>query len=170
LVLGLEVAVAYRALLSHFTVLAETSHVLVVAGASLRNAVLDCAKVQSKPMTPDEAIAIVKSKANGRTRYEGQEPFLDEVLVAEIERLRHRTDAVTRIVDQLIRITRLNRDEFEFSFTVSRKAAGLSWIFECRETADRHCFCIGLGPTPEDAVSKINLKEACDSWGYVYVE
>jgi hypothetical protein len=39
-------------------------------------------------MTPDEAIAIVKSKANGRTRYEGQKPFLDEVLVAEIERLR----------------------------------------------------------------------------------
>ena len=39
-------------------------------------------------MTPDEAIAIVKQKANGRTRYEGQDPFLDEVLVAEIERLR----------------------------------------------------------------------------------
>ena len=38
-------------------------------------------------MTADEAIAIVKSKANGRTRYEGQEPFLDEVLVGEIERL-----------------------------------------------------------------------------------
>jgi hypothetical protein len=39
-------------------------------------------------MTPDEAIAIVKSKAAGRTRSEGQEPFLDEVLVKEIERLR----------------------------------------------------------------------------------
>lgn len=39
-------------------------------------------------MTPDKAIAIVKSKASGRTRWEGQEPFLDEVLVMEIERLR----------------------------------------------------------------------------------
>ncbi len=39
-------------------------------------------------MTPDEAVKIVKSKANGRTRYEGQVPFLDEVLVGEIERLR----------------------------------------------------------------------------------
>lgn len=45
-------------------------------------------------MTADEAIRIVKSKSNGRTRYENQEPFLDEVLVAEIERLR-------AIVDQL---------------------------------------------------------------------
>lgn len=39
-------------------------------------------------MTPDEAIAIVNSKASGRTRYAGQEPYIDEVLVAEIERLR----------------------------------------------------------------------------------
>lgn len=45
-------------------------------------------------MTPDEAIRIVKSKAEGRTRYDGQEPFLDEVLVAEIERLRKENDSL----------------------------------------------------------------------------
>ena len=39
-------------------------------------------------MTVDEAITIINSKAAGRTRYAGQEPYLDEVLVAEIERLR----------------------------------------------------------------------------------
>lgn len=39
-------------------------------------------------MTPEEAIKIVNTKANLRTRYEGQDAFLDEVLVAEIERLR----------------------------------------------------------------------------------
>ena len=39
-------------------------------------------------MTPDQAIQIVASKVRGRTRFEGQEPFLDEVLVGEIERLR----------------------------------------------------------------------------------
>jgi len=39
-------------------------------------------------VTIDEAIATVREMANGRTRYYGQEPFLDEVLVAEIERLR----------------------------------------------------------------------------------
>lgn len=39
-------------------------------------------------MTPNEAIRIVKRKTQGHTRYEGQEPFLDEVLVEEIERLR----------------------------------------------------------------------------------
>jgi len=38
--------------------------------------------------TADDAIALVNTKANGRTRYEGQEPFVDELLVAEIERLR----------------------------------------------------------------------------------
>jgi len=43
-------------------------------------------------MTPEEAIKIVKSKAGGRTRYEGQEPYLDEVLVAEIERLREASE------------------------------------------------------------------------------
>ncbi len=39
-------------------------------------------------MTVDEAVGIVKAKAAGRTRWEGQQDFLDEVLVAEIERLR----------------------------------------------------------------------------------
>ena len=39
-------------------------------------------------MTVDEAIAIVKTKSAGRTRYEGQPDYLDEVLVTEIERLR----------------------------------------------------------------------------------
>lgn len=39
-------------------------------------------------MTADEAIQLVKSKAAGRTRFDGQESFLDEVLVAEIEWLR----------------------------------------------------------------------------------
>lgn len=38
-------------------------------------------------MNAGEAIEIVKSKARGRTRYVGQPPYLDEVLVAYIERL-----------------------------------------------------------------------------------
>lgn len=39
-------------------------------------------------MTTDEALAIVASKAAGRTRYEGQESFPDEILAAEVRRLR----------------------------------------------------------------------------------
>ena len=39
-------------------------------------------------MTPEEAVRIVESKSRGRTRYEGQRDFLDEVLVKEIKRLR----------------------------------------------------------------------------------
>ncbi len=41
-------------------------------------------------MTPDEAIRIVDSKAQGRTRYEDRHDFLDEILVAEINRLREK--------------------------------------------------------------------------------
>lgn len=41
-------------------------------------------------MTIDEAIAVVRSKADDRTRWVGQEPFVDEVLVGEIERLRQK--------------------------------------------------------------------------------
>ncbi len=47
-------------------------------------------------MTPAEAIALVRSKASGRTRYEGQRPFLDEVLVAEIEQLTQELAACRR--------------------------------------------------------------------------
>lgn len=39
-------------------------------------------------MTVDEAIATVRSRSMGRTRYAGQSPFIDEILVAEVERLR----------------------------------------------------------------------------------
>lgn len=52
-------------------------------------------------MTPDEAIAIVKSKAAGRTRYKDQEPFLDEVLVGEIERLRNMLGKAGELISDL---------------------------------------------------------------------
>jgi hypothetical protein len=39
-------------------------------------------------MTFDEILEQVNIKATGRTRWEGQEPFWDEQLVKEIERLR----------------------------------------------------------------------------------
>ena len=40
------------------------------------------------PRTVEDVIADVQSKARGRTRYEGQEPYPDEMLCAEITRLR----------------------------------------------------------------------------------
>lgn len=39
-------------------------------------------------MDVEEAIRIVRDKSSGRTRWEGQEPYLDEVLVEEVLRLR----------------------------------------------------------------------------------
>lgn len=49
-------------------------------------------------MTPtddvlEEIIRIVREKARGRTRYVGQGPIWDEVLVAEVDRLRAQIDA-----------------------------------------------------------------------------
>ena len=50
-------------------------------------------------MTPKEAVAIVESKALGRTRYQGQAPFLDEVLVGHIYELRAELARLSDIVD-----------------------------------------------------------------------
>lgn len=55
-------------------------------------------------MTPNEALAIVAAKAAGRTRYEGQEPALDEVLAAEVMRLR-------ALVERMASEIALNADE-----------------------------------------------------------
>ena len=37
-------------------------------------------------MTPDEALALVASRSAGRTRYDGQEPRVDEVLAAGVRK------------------------------------------------------------------------------------
>lgn len=42
--------------------------------------------------TIEDAIATVREKSKGRTRYEGQEPRDDELLVAEIDRVRAERD------------------------------------------------------------------------------
>lgn len=53
-------------------------------------------------MTVDEIIKQVRIKASGRTRYEGQEPFWDEVLVEEIERLRAKIRNIQEVVDKYL--------------------------------------------------------------------
>lgn len=65
-------------------------------------------KHPSKITVVDEAIAYVKSVANGRTRYMGQTPFWDELLVAEIERLRNVNNEIVsrheKILDALLKL------------------------------------------------------------------
>jgi hypothetical protein len=39
-------------------------------------------------MTPDEALALVRKGGSDRTRNKGQKPRRDEILAAEVERLR----------------------------------------------------------------------------------
>ena len=48
-------------------------------------------------ITINYVIAQTKSKSRGRTRYDGQAPYWDEMMVAEIERLRE-TLLVIRLV------------------------------------------------------------------------
>lgn len=38
--------------------------------------------------TVEDALMLVDEKARGRTRYEGQEPYVDEMLAGEVRRLR----------------------------------------------------------------------------------
>jgi hypothetical protein len=52
-------------------------------------------------VTPKEAIAIVNSKANGRTRWVGSEPYLDEVLVQHITALQARVAELEAVVAKL---------------------------------------------------------------------
>lgn len=65
-------------------------------------------------MTPDQALAIVASKAAGRTRYEGQEPYLDEVLAAEVRRLRGIVAALCDDVEAYVSAEYPQRDRYRF--------------------------------------------------------
>ena len=51
-------------------------------------------------MTIDDAIKIVDIKASGRTRYKGQRPFLDEILVKEIKSLRRKLEVEQKILEK----------------------------------------------------------------------
>lgn len=66
----------------------------------------------------DEAIAEVKRKAEGRTRYEGQPPYRDEVLVAEIERLQAALKDIMLLDGK--RLT--GRQKFDHAFTLATRA------------------------------------------------
>jgi hypothetical protein len=90
-------------------------------------------------MTIDEAIAEVESRAAGRTQYEGREPPLDEVLVAEIERLR-KLVATLEISAQsrLTRVVRLTCERGELMAALDRaapqKARELAQKFKTQST------------------------------------
>ena len=48
--------------------------------------------------TVAEAIALVRTRANGRTRWAGQESFVDELLVMEIDRLAAELDRLRAVI------------------------------------------------------------------------
>jgi hypothetical protein len=52
-------------------------------------------------MTVDEIIKQINIKSSGRTRWKGQEPFWDEMLVVEIERLRKLVDYYSVALDKI---------------------------------------------------------------------
>ncbi len=61
-----------------------------------------------------------------------------------------------------------NDDEFRFFIRIMPTPAGITYLFEVEETADRHEFISGAGITIEDAVADALdcIPEACKDWGY----
>lgn len=53
-------------------------------------------------MTADEAITIIDENTRGRTRYEDQHDFLDEVLVKEIRELRQKCSSLEEELSQRV--------------------------------------------------------------------
>lgn len=81
-------------------------------------------------------------------------------------------DEVLNAIEHLERIARLNNDEFQYEFVVRTlpKPNGLRWEFECAERADGHAFCAGSGGSPDASVAGLDIRSACQSWGYDYCE
>lgn len=50
-------------------------------------------------MTPEEAVKIVEARSCCRTRYEGKEPYIDEVLALEVRRLQNIIHKIKKILD-----------------------------------------------------------------------
>jgi hypothetical protein len=58
-------------------------------------------------MTPKEAVKIVEARSCCRTRYEGKEPYIDEILVLEIRRLQkiiHKIKSILNITNRTLGI------------------------------------------------------------------
>ena len=88
-------------------------------------------------MDTDKALEIVRSRAKGRTRYAGQEPFVDEMLAAEIDRLRHSVrDFAGQTSRQAARIKELEAaigkvaDELSQHVDEQFPEASLGWCLE----------------------------------------
>lgn len=111
-------------------------------------------------MTPEEAIGIVRCKANLRTRYEGQEAFLDEVLVAEIERLQNALNADSQafqIECQKAEIERLERVISEYQFS----ELGLSSQLEACKQFLRTCVDKMIDYEVDDTVENADFIVDC---------
>lgn len=82
-------------------------------------------------MTPDEALAEVENRIGGGTMYEGRESPLDEVLAAEVKRLRAGYAAKTR---QVIELTyRVNALMATLDRYMPQKAREMAKQFERQE-------------------------------------
>jgi len=94
---------------------------------------------EERTMTPEEAITIVNSKAQARTRWEGQEPFLDEVLVAEVKRLLDSEEMAWCIID----------NAYGGDWSLASRASG--WEDAAKKWCDNYLKHLRHG-APEEAV------------------
>ena len=61
----------------------------------------------------DASIAEVRSRMQGRTRYEGQPPYTDELLVEEIARLRARVAELEAALGETVRQIEYLHEKFQ---------------------------------------------------------
>lgn len=73
-----------------------------------------------------------------------------------------------QLVNRLKKIAKKNGDEFTCGLTLSMRGTTHQWEFECKETADNHCFVYGMGETAEDALieTEKSIPEVLQMWDY----
>lgn len=81
-------------------------------------------------------------------------------------------DPLTLLVQWLEVIAKKNKDTFDYKVGIKVVRNGLVFRFACIETADRHEFVTGFGPTMDDAVSSAlnSVKDSCEAWSYDFVD
>lgn len=77
-------------------------------------------------------------------------------------------DALVRRLD---RIAKKNNDRFRYEIEINPTRSGITYIFNCVETADGHTLICGTGVTIDEAVKQAwdSIEESCQEWDYEVV-
>lgn len=76
---------------------------------------------------------------------------------------------ISDLVQRLEDIANKNDDVFRYRIEIdveNLRREKFRYRFIAEETADGHTFADGSGATLDEAISSVDLKEACEQWGY----